>query len=436
MASEIDILVKASQEGLENITTAADKINDLGGAAEDLGDTGAGGINAMAFAVGQFTGTVALELIKQAPEIVTKLNDMGTASIRAKNGFQAMGGNLDTIQAMQDATKGLADDTDLLSAATELMSSKAVTTRADLVEFAKDAVTLGITFQGDAKKGIETFTTALESVGNVRSLRTLGIDTDAVKTKFEELKKTMDDKDAWRMAIFEEAGKNADKLAGNLDGTGTAIERFKVRIGDFVEGVGEQFSSWLDDTLNKVDRLFGGSGGSSGVQHPENSGLGGLKGREVSGPPLPAGYGTGHSSQYGDVSGEGEGYGMYDQGGSGSPTPKRDAATIEKPKITAAEFDAIVRSANAASAATVGFGAAGALAMGGLALSSAVAASQIGNITTQGNGALSILKQLEVQLQTLASLTIVVNATTQGGGGTGSSRSGSGRGGGVQGPPR
>ena len=28
MASEIDILVKASQEGLENITTAADKIND------------------------------------------------------------------------------------------------------------------------------------------------------------------------------------------------------------------------------------------------------------------------------------------------------------------------------------------------------------------------------------------------------------------------
>jgi hypothetical protein len=148
-------------------------------------------------------------------------------------------------------------------------------------------------------------------------------------------------------------------------------------------------------------------------------------------------HGGGHSSQYGDVTGEGEGYGMYDQGGGGAATPaRRDAATIEKPKVTAAEFDAITRSAGQASAATLAFGAAGALAMGGLALSSAVAASQIGNITTQGNGALSILKQLEVQLQTLASLTIVVNATTQGGGGTGSSRSGSGRGGGVQGPPR
>ena len=495
MASEIDILVKASQEGLEVLDTAANKVNNLGDAATDLGNTGAGGINAMAFAVGQFVGTAALELIKQAPEIVIKLNDIGTASLRAKTGYEAIGGNLGTIQAMQDATKGLADDTDLLSTATELMSSKTVTTKADLIEFARQASILGITFQGDVKKGIDTFATALESVGNVRSLRTLGIDTEAVKDKFEELKKTMDDKDAWRMAIFEEAGKNADKFAGNLDGTGTALDRLKVRFGDFVETEGEKFASWLDGAISKLETLFGSMSGldskldggqkvkdvgtRSGVdidQQMAESAVdlyttgkdsiaayqslvatygqlademlrslgsrpaaldkiaeesGGFQpyyaryipdyGAKTSGGATTPSHGGGHSSQYGDVTGEGEGYGMYDQGGSGSPTPKRDAATIEKPKITAAEFDAIVRSANAASAATIGFGAAGALAMGGLALSSAVAAGQIGNITTQGNGALSVLKQLEVQLQTLASLTIVVNATKQAGGGSGGS---------------
>ena len=166
---DIDILVKASQEGLEVLDSAANKVNNLGDAATDLGNNGAGGINAMAFAVGQFVGTTALELIKQAPEMVIKLNDIGTASLRAKTGYEAMGGNLSTIQAMQDATKGLADDTDLVTAATELMSSQSVTTKADLVEFAKDAVTLGITFQGDAKKGIETFTTALDSFENLSS---------------------------------------------------------------------------------------------------------------------------------------------------------------------------------------------------------------------------------------------------------------------------
>lgn len=506
---DIDILVKASQEGLEVLDTAANKVNNLGDAATDLGNTGAGGINAMAFAVGQFVGTAALELIKQAPEIVIKLNDIGTASLRAKTGYEAIGGNLGTIQAMQDATKGLADDTDLLSTATELMSSKTVTTKADLIEFSRQASILGITFQGDVKKGIDTFATALESVGNVRSLRTLGIDTEAVKDKFEELKKTMDDKDAWRMAIFEEAGKNADKFAGNLDGTGTALDRLKVRFGDFVETEGEKFASWLDGAISKLEILFGSMNGldsrldggqkvkdvgtRSGVdidQQMAESAVdlyttgkdsiaayqslvatygqlademlrslgsrpaaldkiaeesGGFQpyyaryipdyGAKTSGggATTTPSHGTGHSSQYGDVTGEGEGYGMYDQGSA--PTPKRDAATIEKPKVTAAEFDAITRSAGQASAATLAFGAAGALAMGGLALSSAVAAGQIGNITTQGNAALSILKQLETQFQTLSSISINVTATTQGGGSTGSSR-GTGRAGGVQGPPR
>lgn len=437
MASEIDILVKASQEGLENITTAADKINDLGDAATDAGgDDGHGlGLLGTIASAGVITGFVS-GLASKLPEIVSDLYKAGDSATKAATGFAAMGGKENDLEKLRSATEGLVSDTDLMRASTTVMKNNFSASVGSVDDILDKGGKLGEIFEGGATEGVKAFSKAISDVGSYTTLDDLGLDVDGVKEKFTKLKEMMSDRDAWGMAIMQEADEAIKKLPTSLDSTHPAIERFKTKIENFRDTAGKALTDWLDDSLAKLDKLFGGAGDAKAVQHPENSGLGGLKGREVSGPPLPAGYGTGHSSQYGDVSGEGEGYGMYDQGGSGSSTPKRDAATIEKPKITAAEFDAIVRSANAASAATIGFGAAGALAMGGLALSSAVAASQIGNITTQGNGALSILKQLEVQLQTLASLTIVVNATTQGGGGTGSSRSGSGRGGGVQGPPR
>ena len=436
--SEIDILVKASQEGLDNITTAADKINDLGDAATEAGGDGSHGLGLLGTiaSAGVITGFVS-GLASKLPEIVSDLYKAGDSATKAATGFAAMGGKENDLEKLRSATEGLVSDTDLMRASTTVMKNNFSASVGSVDDILDKGGKLGEIFEGGATEGVKAFSKAISDVGSYTTLDDLGLDVDGVKEKFTKLKEMMSDRDAWGMAIMQEADEAIKKLPTSLDSTHPAIERFKTKIENFRDTAGKALTDWLDDSLNKLDRLFGGTGGSQGVQHPENSGLGQLgKGEGPAGPALPPGYGTGHSSQYGDVSGEGEGYGMYDQGGSGSPTPKRDAATIEKPKITAAEFDAIVRSANAASAATVGFGAAGALAMGGLALSSAVAASQIGNITTQGNGALSILKQLEVQLQTLASLTIVVNATTQGGGGTGSSRSGSGRGGGVQGPPR
>lgn len=431
--SEIDILVKASQEGLENITTAADKINDLGDAATDAGGNDSRGLGLLATiaSAGVITGFVS-ELVTKVPDIAASLYKAGDAATQASIGFKALGGNEALLGDLQTATDGLVSNTDLMQASTTVMKNNFNASVGSVDEILLKGGKLGEVFEGSATEGVKSFSKAISEVGSYTALDDLGIDVDGVKEKFTKLKEMMSDRDAWGMAIMQEADETIKKLPTSLDSTHPAIDRFTTKIQNFRDTAGQALTNWLDDSLAKLDKLFGGVGDSQGVQKPENSGLGRLKGREVSGPPLPAGYGTGHSSQYGDVTGEGEGYGMYDQGST--PTPKRDAATIEKPKITAAEFDAIVRSANAASAATIGFGAAGALAMGGLALSSAVAAGQIGNITTQGNAALSILKQLETQFQTLSSISINVTATTQGG--TGTSRSGSGRVGGVQGPSR
>lgn len=257
MSSTIDIDIKVNGEGLSKLDDATHKVDALGKAAGDAAGGGSGtqGFNALTIAVGEFVGGVAVELAHQLPQIVEQLYKMGVESLRAKQGFEAMGGSADAIAKMQAAAHGLADDTDLMAAGTLALSAGVVKSTADLTELARIGATLGVTFKGSAKEGITAFTMALDSVGNVRALRALGVDTLAVKERFEELKKTMTDQEAWKMAVFEVAGANATKLAGNLDGAGTSLDKLSVRFEDAKEAMGEWVAEGVDKAATSLTQL-------------------------------------------------------------------------------------------------------------------------------------------------------------------------------------
>ena len=257
MSSTIDIDVKVNGEGLSKLDDATHKVHALGEAAGEAAGNGSGsqGFNALTIAVGQFIGGVAVELGHALPQIVDQLYKMGVESLRAKQGFEAMGGSADAIQKMQAAAHYLIDDTVALQVGTLALGAGVVKTTADLTELARIGATLGVTFKGSAAEGVTAFTTALDSVGNVRALRTLGIDTLAVKERFEELKKTMTDQEAWKMAVFEVAGANATKLATNLDGAGTAVERLSVRFEDAKESLGEWVAEGLDKAASSLENI-------------------------------------------------------------------------------------------------------------------------------------------------------------------------------------
>lgn len=243
MSSTIDIRIAASGEygAIDIVNSKLDKLGESGHEASK-------GVLALSYAAGQFIGSAVLDLTKQLPQIVEQLYKMGVESLRAKAGFEAMGGSADAIAKMQAATHFLIDDTVALQMGTLALGAGVVKTTEDLTELARIGATLGVTFKGSAAEGVTAFTTALDSVGNVRALRTLGIDTLTVKTRFEELKKTMTDQEAWKMAVFEVAGANATKLAGNLEGAGTAVERLSVRFEDAKESLGE----WVAEGVNKA----------------------------------------------------------------------------------------------------------------------------------------------------------------------------------------
>lgn len=188
---------------------------------------------------------------------VDGINSMAAASVRAEAGFKAMAGsNADQwIEKMTTASKGLVDDTDLMTIATRALSTGAAKSGDDLEKLTSIGEALGLTFEGSAKAGVESLSRAVEMVGNTRGLRQLGIDTVAVKTEFEDLKRTMSDEAAWRISVFDVAGKSAEKFSNALDGSGTAWEKTKNSLNATAESLSRTalpFIDWLATGLNKA----------------------------------------------------------------------------------------------------------------------------------------------------------------------------------------
>lgn len=254
--SDVEIRLRITEQGLEIVDKAGVKFQEFNKSASSVTEAGGGFAN---FTKGMTDAKGAWDIfsgaITQSWGMIDNVNQIGVASLRAKAGFEQLGGTADTIERMQAATHGLADDTDLLHAASLAMSSGMAKSADDLVQIAEIGATLGITFRGDATTGVMEFTRAIESVGNVRSLRGLGIDVQAVKLKLDDLKGTMSDADAWRMAVLSVAGENAKKLAGQLDGTGTSLERVKIRFEDLAETMSERVAVGLENVLKWWDLL-------------------------------------------------------------------------------------------------------------------------------------------------------------------------------------
>jgi hypothetical protein len=191
----------------------------------------------------------------KALRMIGDVNDMGVASLRAQAGFTALGGTKQSIDSMSASVKGLVDNTDLLRQGTFAMATGAVKDQGQLSELARIGATLGLTFRGSAREGIDAFTEALEHVGQKRSLMTLGIDAQEVDRQFKMLRGTMSDEQAWNLSIFDVAGVQADKLSGALTGTGTALERLKIGAQDWAETQAEHVAQGIEGLIGLVDVL-------------------------------------------------------------------------------------------------------------------------------------------------------------------------------------
>lgn len=483
--ADIDIRVKATSEGIDNISKAADAIGELGDAATEAGGDGAStGLSWAAVAVGSFAGSLLAEGIKRIPEVVGDLYEAGKAASAAAAGFEAVGGKESLLVDMRDATGGLVTDTALMAGATVLMQANLSTSVGSVTEIIGKGGELGEKFKNDAAGGVKDLTDAIANIGNYKQVGQLGLDVDAVKSSFGELKKSMSDKDAWGMAIMEQVDTTIQHIPEHLDATHPHIEKFGTALQNFRDSAGKSFIEWLDEALGKLDNLFNGTSKISGQQADRQAvtDVGSRHGVDIDaqfadqvislyrdGTNSIAAYNAlvqthgklademlrslgsrpaaldklaeessgflpyyarfipdyAKKSAGGVVQPEapipttphvGGGYQEYDPDEYSQPQPPTrggQPATIEAPKVTRAEFDAIVAGANQATAATALFGVTAAAAMTSLSLSGLLAAGSLGLVASQAGSAVTQVRQLQTDLKALISLSINITASKQ-----------------------
>lgn len=184
-------------------------------------------------------------------DFASELVNLGTASRQAKEGLDTLSGGKANayLEQMRAATRGLVNDTDLLHSATKAMALGLAQDGQQLSVLAKAGTVLGRVMGIDAAQGVETLTVAMSRVNQTMLLDNIGLSAFNVTKRFQELKKTMSEQDAWSAAVLEEAGRKAKLLEGNLDGAGSGVKRLENAFTQLKTSAGENLSFLLDQTL-------------------------------------------------------------------------------------------------------------------------------------------------------------------------------------------
>lgn len=210
----------------------------------------AGGLNNLKAGFDLVSGALG-GVISTTAELV----NLGTASRQAKEGLDALSGGraVQYLEMMRASTRGLVPDTELLHSATKAMALGLAQTGDQLALLAKGGTILGRVMGIDAAQGVETLTVAMSRVGQTMLLDNIGLSATNVMKRFNELKKTMSDQDAWSAAVLEEVGKKTKVLEGNLDGAGSGVKRLENAFDSLKTSAGENLSYLIDQTLALVD---------------------------------------------------------------------------------------------------------------------------------------------------------------------------------------
>jgi hypothetical protein len=252
MPQPIDIIVRIRSEGDQILDVTASKVEKVGQSAaksrSPISD----------FARGFTDVRSALDTAGDAFKIVDDFEKLGTASIRAKMGLDALSGgqSVEFLTKMRGETRGLVSDFELTSSATKALALRLVDNADKAALLAKAGAILGQTMGKDASLGVETLTVALSRVNQTMLLDNIGLDAFTITRRFKELKEVMsDEQGAWSMAVLEDAARKVDKLSGTLDAAGTAAERLRVRFENFKRGAAENVTYGLEGIIGNLEKI-------------------------------------------------------------------------------------------------------------------------------------------------------------------------------------
>lgn len=259
MAAEerLKYLIEAIWKGKSATVEARQDIKGVGTAA----DSGDGRIKSFNTTLGKISGIAAgaagaLKVFKTAFEF----GEEGAALNKVAERFDALNASIgavadDTLARLSRAVDGSVPKMELMAQANLLLSTGAASSADELVTMVGNIVKLKKPTE-DAGSAIENFALLLANK-SIPRLDTYGLSAGNVKKRYEELRKTVGDDEAFRTAVFEEMAISLEKVGEGADYTADAFTRARVKVEDATDS----FKRFMADGLGPVvDAMAGGYG--------------------------------------------------------------------------------------------------------------------------------------------------------------------------------
>lgn len=228
-----------------------------GGLLGNLGPLG----TAVAAVGGAFA---AMQIAQKAIE----MRNLGQTVQQTANTYIALQGGAQaaevTMTSLRAATRGLVEDTTLMSGASQMLRTGVATNNAELTQLIEMAVALKKPTDS-AAEALDNFT-AMMANQSVLRLDSFGISSGRVTARIEELiaaGQAAGREDAFRMAVLEEGATAMDRLGSSIDQNVSQWDRLMVRgqnaiasIGQAAFGIGEAVAGGVNDALDAVVTLI------------------------------------------------------------------------------------------------------------------------------------------------------------------------------------
>ena len=244
------------------INQTKDALSSLQTTAETAGGAGGGGLGSLVSGAANAYGAFQMVTgaLTQAGGMISSVAALGEESRKANLALDTLsGGNSGAfLTAGRDATKGLVDDLGLAQMATAGLARGAFTTSEQFAQIARDGAVLGSALGTDAATGVNNLQVALEHVGQVRSLQTLGLDVQNVDAAYKKfISEGIDKTTAWRDAVMGAADAMSSKLGPAIDnGPGVAMAKLTTQWENFKASFAERVSMGIDGSLGLLDKIL------------------------------------------------------------------------------------------------------------------------------------------------------------------------------------
>lgn len=212
------------------------------------------------------TGAMGAFAIGKVVEWAGAMNEAGMEANATANVFEALIANTDSfttsaedmLESLRTATRGIVDDTSLMSGANQLMQMGLANNEAELQRLMNMAVSLKKPYE-DAGEAINNFSLMLANQ-SVQRLDSFGISSAAVRARIDELLasgQALNREEAFKMAVMEEGATAINRMGDSIAQNATAMDRWKTRIDNVMGSVGQAIATTFENAAQTVEVFFG-----------------------------------------------------------------------------------------------------------------------------------------------------------------------------------